>query len=294
MKQFLVLLNVCILLAMQGCSSNQDPEIPETNDPNPTISHLVVKFEGKIYETDVMTVGDSVTYLNPEYAELYSSKIAIMKDVAATVSKDENETTYVEYFPSEEQLLKTHQFFQLEENTETTLPSPTRANDINLWNPNIPTTILAVANLYDDRNLKDRKLIAFATTNWANSVPRLKDLGFNDKTSSIELENRMSPGTSYRLFFYYDNQTGTPNQSGMMTAYGSSIRPVLKCYHNSDYSGTAIYCIAKPTGSSDNHIDHNLKDIKWNDRISSIAWILVTDNSLFQGPEPEIPAHPDC
>lgn len=37
---------------------------------------MIVKFEGKVYETDVTTIGDSVVYLNKEFAEIYISRIA--------------------------------------------------------------------------------------------------------------------------------------------------------------------------------------------------------------------------
>ena len=59
-------------------------------------------------------------------------------------------------------------------------------------------------------------------------------------------------------------------------------------------SGAVIYCIAPPTGSSDIHADYNLKTIGWNDRISSIGWVLVNDLSILEGDNPQFPAHKDC
>lgn len=68
----------------------------------------------------------------------------------------------------------------------------------------------------------------------------------------------------------------------------------MKCFHNSNYSGTVIYCIGTPTESATDHLDYNLKNIGWNDRISAIEWLLVYDFDAFKGDNPEIPAHGDC
>lgn len=81
------------------------------------------------------------------------------------------------------------------------------------------------------------------------------------------------------------------------TSKGSNLRPILKCYHNSNYSGIYIYCIAPVAGSSTPHMDYNLKTIGWNDKISSACWILVDDITEITGVngiEPKFPAHPDC
>lgn len=70
-----------------------------------TISHMVIKFEDHIYETDVMTQGDSITYLNEEYAEVYRSKISTNPNIAAITYMDESGVCNLEYFNSETQLL---------------------------------------------------------------------------------------------------------------------------------------------------------------------------------------------
>ena len=48
------------MFAMQSCTSDEEPMMPETTKSETSISHMVVKFEDRIYETDAMTVGDSV------------------------------------------------------------------------------------------------------------------------------------------------------------------------------------------------------------------------------------------
>lgn len=152
--------------------------------------------------------------------------------------------------------------------------------------------IIAIGELYDDRNFKDTQLISYATTAWACFVPRLKDYGFNDKASSIKVYNKMKKDGSYTMHYIKQGEEYLGQQQ--RTYKGSELRPVLTCYHNSDFSGTAIYCVAPLSGSSDVHMDYNLKSIGWNDRISSIGWVIVDKFSLIDGDNPTYPKHQDC
>lgn len=285
MKKFLILMSFCIMFAMQSCSSYDEPTMPETAESETSISHMVVKFEDRIYETDVMTVGDSVRYLNEEYAELYLSKISNNPDIAAVISSDEVGTTYVEYFMSEKKLLEKYEFAQLERN-ENTSSNATRSKVIDLVVGDNSSPILAVAELYDDKDFKDTELITYMTPTWNGSVPNMKEHGFNDKTSSIKIYNKIKSSTYYTIY-----SVNFPYQK---TYLGDWIRPVLKCYHNSYFEGGVIYCIASPPGSLVDHTDTNLKKIGWNDRISSIEWLLVVKLSLIEGDNPLYPPHDPC
>lgn len=291
MKKIPILLWACLLVIIQSCSSQEEP-ISCQEQVKTRTSHLVIKFDNQIYETDVVTVGDSTVYLNQEYAEVYRTKIATNPNVAAVMSSEDDGTICLEYFPNEKELVNSYAFMGLEEKENPTANTATRGGTIDMWPPNTYGTILAVAELYDDRNFKDTRLISYATTTWATAIPRLTELGFNDKCSSIKVFNKMQPGTAYTISYLLSgNVTGFPQQK---TIYGSGIRPVLKCFHNSKYSGAVIYCIGTPTGSATDHLDYNLKNIGWNDRISAIAWLLVYDFDAFKGDNPEIPAHGDC
>lgn len=288
MKKFFALISFCILIAMQSCSSEEDLMFNEPNSSDASLSHLVVKFENRIYETDVIAVGDSVKYLNEEYDKVYRSKIVNIPNIAAVVSTNEAGTTFVEYFYSEKKLRDKYNFIPLENRSEQMTDNSTRSGVIDLMLANNTSPILAVAELYDDRNFKDTKLISYATAAWATGVPKLKDLGFNDKTSSIKVFNKMNPNSSYTIEYIAIGITHHKTHSG------SGIRPVLTCFEDSNYSGSVIYCIASPTGSPTDHIDTNLKTIGWNDKISAIGWQLVVDFSAFIGENPQIPAHPGC
>lgn len=89
MKKFFALISFCILIAMQSCSSEEDLMLNEPNSSDASLSHLVIKFENRIYETDVIAVGDSVKYLNEEYDKVYRSKIVNIPNIAAVVSTNE-------------------------------------------------------------------------------------------------------------------------------------------------------------------------------------------------------------
>lgn len=285
MKKILTLMSFCIMFAMQSCTSDEEPMMQETTESETSISHMVVKFEDRIYETDAMTVGDSVRYLNEEYAEVYQSKIKNNPNIAAVVSSDSIGTTYVDYYPTEKKLLEKYDFIQLEENKNTS-GNTTRSKVIDLVVGDNSSPILAVAEFYDDKNFKDTELITYLTPQWYGAVPNLKDHGFNDKASSIKVYNKIKPSNYYTIY--------SANFPYKKSYLGDWIRPVLKCYHNSYYQGGVIYCIASPPDGSVDHTDTNLKTIGWNDRISSIEWLLVVNLSLLEGDNPKYPAHKPC
>lgn len=90
MKNLLKIMALCILVAMQSCSSEEEPQYKVTNQAVSKISKMVVRFDGKIYETDVKETGDSVSYLNEEYAKIYRNKISNADDMSAVLYTDEN------------------------------------------------------------------------------------------------------------------------------------------------------------------------------------------------------------
>lgn len=53
---------LCILVAMQSCSSEEEPQYKVTNQAASEISKMVVRFDGRIYETDVKETGDLFFY----------------------------------------------------------------------------------------------------------------------------------------------------------------------------------------------------------------------------------------
>lgn len=293
MKKLLKLMALCILVAMQSCSSDNEPQYVPVNQSNTEISKMVVRFNGKIYETDVQEVGDSVTYLNEEYAEVYRSKIANSDEVSAVLYSDENGVSYVDYFSSEKELLKEYQFLHIENDVEPEVL--TRSNSILNLTPQDGYPLIATASLYRDSNFSNDVLIVGASTKWATCIPNFKTISFNDRVSSIKVINHMSPSESYTMYYY--DSIGGNNELHHRTHSGSGLRPVLKCCKDAKFKGTTIYCISSPTGSTVDHTDKNLKKIKFNDAISSIGWLVIYDFSMFNSNGdngPAIPAHGDC
>lgn len=279
----------CIIMLMQSCINETEPIPANSSVSLPNTTHMVIKYGERLFETDVIT-GDSVSYLNDEYSIFYNTFIENDDNVAAFLSIEENGNLYVEYFPSEQDLLSKFEFYYLDNMDEEVYDyTYTRSGVIDLWPPNNTGELIGMAELFDDKNFEDTVLVTYATTTWATAVPYLSNLGFNDKTSSIRVHNKMISNKKYTMKGYDENF-----HLNMGTYYGSQLRPILKCYHNSNYSGSVIYCIAKPTGSSELHLDYNLKNIGWNDRISAISWIVIGDMSYINGSDPAFPAHPEC
>lgn len=290
MKKIFILMGLCIMFTMQSCSSESEPMMEEPNEVNIEISHMVVKFGDKIYETDVKTVGDSVQYLNGDYAEVFDTEISKIKDGATLLYTDENGVSYVEYFHSEKELVEKYEFIE-QDSLNTLYEFPvTRAKIIDIKPSSTP--IIAMAELYDDKYFDDTELIVYATTIEAATIQKLSDIGFNDKASSIKLYNKLNPYETYSMGHLYGS-----NLIKYQSYLGSQLRPVLTCYHNSFYKGAVLYCISSPSGSQIVHSDSDLKTIGWNDRISSLKWKIVTDFSEFEkqgDEEPKIPRHDEC
>lgn len=288
-KALLALFNLCIMVLIQSCSNEQEPmAYGDSTESEATISHMVVKFEDRIYETDAKVIGDSVTYLNQEYADVYNSKISKLPELA-TIMTIEGAVIYIEYLASQEDVEEKYNFLKLEADSICPSMMATRSKIIDMWPPNTSAVVLGQAALFDDRDFKDTILLSYATTTWFTSIPRLKNLGFNDKCSSIKVHNTMDPICNYTVS-YLEVSDGLHY---MRTFKGNQLRPVLVSYWDSDYKGKILYCIAPATGSSQDHMDYNLKNIGWNDKISAIEWVLVYDFTKFMGDHPDLP-HASC
>lgn len=288
-RKILVLMWLCAMFAVQSCTSDQEPSFSEMQESDVTISHMVVKFEDHIYETDVMAQGDSITYLNEEFAEVYRSKIVTNPNIAAVTCTDSLGVNYLEYFSTEKELLDNYDFVQLENKSEN-CSNISRSSVIDMLPPYNASPIIGHATLFDDKGFKDTELHVYAATDWGTAIGKLGNVGFNDKASSIKVGNLLNPEIYYTIKSYDLDKEETTQ----IKYRGDRLRPVLKCFHNSNFSGAVLYCIPSPSGSTVVHEDNNLKNIGWNDRISSLGWVLISDFSLFQGTNPVIPTHPDC
>ena len=279
MKQILYFLSACLMTLVQSCSSDQDSMYLDPTSQESEISHMVVKFEGRTYETDVKTVGDSVVYLNEEYAEVYRTKIVDNSEIATMISSDEAGITHVKYYKTEEELLRSNRLMPLSIGKESIeiIDGTTRSVIANLTPTGI---VIGTAVLYQNTNHGGDRLIVGMTTMSANGVGNLKDFGFNDKISSIKLINEMSPNTEYTIW-YHDLSDNNIYKRRIFR--GSQILPVLICYRNTGFKGKALYCVANPTGSGTDHLDENLKKLGFNDIISSLELALIEKAAYDKG-----------
>lgn len=282
-KTLIILFSICFITMIQSCSNEQEPTINGGSaESEVIISHMVVKFEGKTYKTDVKIVGDSVTYLNKEYAELYTSKIAPLPELATVITVGEDGVTYVDYLVSQAEVERKYKLMNLKNDSVSLEIAATRSKVIDLAPSDNSVTIISYAELYDDKNFKDTMLKTYAADKGCNYVVDLKSLKFNDKCSSIKVFNTMYPNYRYKINYVppIGADSNRIDAFELNVFYGHEIRPVLIGHEHKNYGGKKLYCIAPPAGSSEVHLDTNLRSIGWNDKISSIEWTVVLSSNI--------------
>lgn len=262
-----------IVSMLGACSSEDEPALNLSSESDNEISELIVRYDGKEYHTFVINDNDSIIYLNKEYAKLYSEEIKEnISNMAICLEESKDGKTIVSYYPSEDELVEQTGIKQVDQEVAENILLATRGSGMYEVVPPSNEFRLGTAELYDDRNFKDRGVRLYVTATYQCGIPSLGDLnGFNDKTSSIKVFNNMEPATVYHQGPLLSNFTGM------------SMRPCLKCYHNSDFKGTVIFCIGKQAGSGVDHLDYNLKNIGWNDRISSVEFFLISREEAENG-----------
>lgn len=298
MKIFWKMLMAILLVMAVGACTNEDapemasnPESMETQEPEEglteELSELIVKYKDKEYRTKVAYRGDSAIYLNEEYAKIYNEEIIANDSIAALVYRNENDEKVVEYYSSARiledknglEILQAQDSLGFNDDYRTPL-----TRGIQTF-PSPPGIITGRAQLFDDRNFKDRAIEVECSNSHFFESWNLKQLAnFNDKTSSIKVWNLMKPNTWYSV----NNVSDFYGDGSVNSFLGSSLRICLIGYHNSNFGGNALYCLSKPTGESGIHEDANLKDINWNDRISSIVLRIVLVSDIVDG---HYPAH---
>ncbi|MDE6191805.1 MAG: hypothetical protein K2G47_09335 [Muribaculum sp.] len=111
--------------------------------------------------------------------------------------------------------------------------------------------------------------------------------GFNDKTSSIRVFNFLDPNTYYKPHVV---SSGIPSTLPLPGYLGSRLRTCLISYEDSNYRGKVLYCIADYSSTADmskpetaTHQDRRLKNLGWNDKISSVVFRIVTMQDIEKG-----------
>mgnify|MGYP003372548345 CR=1 FL=1 len=270
-------LSFAILAGMlEACNNDNDASIQQSANEYQDVFEQTIKFAGNTYHVPCTIENDSLIYLDEEFNSLFKSTISQMPERTAFISKDENGNDVIEYFSSEQELIKEKGlvYFNDFECQETTDNVKGRANAM-------PEPKAGRAILYDDSGFKDRTVTLDADYDRYPSIANLKAYaGFNDKTSAIRVFNFLEPNTYYRPSY------ASPNAS----VKGSQLRTCLIGYEDSDFKGNKLFCVATYSSSQNinkpetaSHQDYKLKNIGWNDKISSCVFRIITVNNINNG-----------
>lgn len=274
MKVTKSLLSIALMGIVLSCSNEEIPSKGMADDANEKFS-LIIKFEGKTYNVPCALQGDSVVYLDEDFNTLYKSEISRIPNLAALTYQDDNGIDVVEYYRSQKELEKAKHISYFNEK-ETNFAISSRADQT------MPEPTAGRAILYDDTNYKDRAIKLNVDLDRYPSISNLKDYdNFNDKTSAIRVFNFLNPSKNYKPSYFDIMDEGTP---------GSQLRTCLISYEDINFQGKVLYCVADYTDGQDlskpetaSHQDGRLKNIGWNDKISSVVFRIITISDINSG-----------
>lgn len=234
---------------------------------------ITAVYKEKVYEVPCKLVNDSLVFLDGEFSQLYNEEIALLPDLARLVYKSDDGKSDVIKFYSDADELKTKSglsFFNEE------------ALGLSLEDSEILTKGSSVGAagrciLYDDTNFKDRTVV-FDT--WLDSYPSVGHLkpyaGFNDKTSAIRVFNFLQPEVWYG-----------PSYLPNYRVQGKNLRTCFIGYEHDNFRGKVLYCVATYSASANDwnpssatHQDYKLKNLGWNDKITSTVFRIIEARNI--------------
>lgn len=276
MKVKILLGGISYVLAGLLTSCNNEDNIlskQELTESNKEIFKQTIKFEGQTFHVSCKFENDSLIYLDEKFNTLYKNTISKIPELSIFYSLDEKGNDVVEFFSSEKELIKNKnmQFFN-----EQSIENNNANSRVNNLEPKAGRAIM-----YDDTGFKDRTVILDIDYDYYPMIPNLKAYaGFNDKTSAIRVFNFLEPNKYYRPSYSH------PSAS----VKGSELRTCLIGYEDSNYKGKILYCVASYSPNQDinkpetaSHQDYKLKNIGWNDKISSCVFRIITVNNIENG-----------
>lgn len=264
-----------------ACSNETDSlsEQSATNE-NQEIFEQTIKFAGNTYHVSCMMQNDSLIYLDEDFSSLYKNEISKIPELTTFVYKDESGNDIIEYYASEKELMTQKKISYYNAN-EIEISVPTREFVM-------PQPKAGRAILYDDTGFKDRTVILDADYDQYPVILNLKAYaGFNDKTSAIRVFNFLEPNTIYKPS--YITVPPIPGTSGIGEK-GSELRTCFIGYEDSDLKGKKLFCVATYSSGQDinkpetaSHQDYKLKNIGWNDKISSCVFRIIRADDITNG-----------
>ena len=284
MKNKLLSSGLSLIVAGLLCAcSNETDSLSESNVANESqeIFEQTIKFAGNTYHVSCTMQNDSLIYLDEDFNSLYRNEISKIPELTAFVYKDETGNDIIEYYTSVQELMTQKKI------------SYYNANEIEI---NVPTREFVMpqpkagrAILYDDTGFKDRTVILDADYDQYPSILNLKAYaGFNDKTSAIRVFNFLEPNTTYKPSYAVPPIPGT--SYGTLGVKGSRLRTCLIGYEDSELKGKKLFCVATYSSGQDlnrpetaSHQDYKLKNIGWNDKISSCVFRIIRIEDIENG-----------
>lgn len=261
-------------IAMSSCTNDVSSSDFSTQEETSETTELIVSYKGKSYFTKVAFQGDSVIYLNEEFADIYQNEISKIDGLATLMHEDAFGRDVIEYYSNAKELEETAGIDTIPGQKEIPLsvnPSDTRS----VTDFPITGTVVGMAQLWDDKDYKDNSVVIRCTLNEFQCVNNMKKAaGFNDKASAIKVWNYLNPNTYYKGYYLLANSTQ------LVQLYGSDLRICLISYADSDFKGKVLYCVSNPSGDSNPHQDRRLKSIGWNDKISSAKCRVVVADEI--------------
>lgn len=261
------------LSMLYACSNDVDALSEQNANDAQEVFEQTIKYGGNTYQVLCKMENDSLIYLDKEFNSLYMNEISRIPDLATFVYKNERGNDIIEYYTSEKELIKQRNisYFNIQEINEKM-----NSRVLDMPNPDAGRAIL-----YDDTDFKDRTVILDMDCDQYPCVVNLKDYAnFNDKTSAIRVFNFLEPGKFYR-----------PSYADVMSSVdGSQLRTCFIGYEDSGFQGKILYCVATYSKtqnlndpSTASHQDYKLKNIGWNDKISSCIFRIIHVDLINKG-----------
>lgn len=295
-KTFLATLCIAALSLFTSCSNEESQELFDETFPDETFV-MTMKYAGETYIVPCKLENDSLMYLDEEFNKIYIEEISKLPEQAMLTYKDKFGNDVCEFYKSTEELESMNGIVSSCAESQPYNNNPhSRVTDLP---GNIVIEeggILGHLQLFDDTNYHSTVLSFNIGYKRITAVPSIKGefyingycyQNFNDKTSSIKLYSFLDPNKIYELNVKYFNDTSYPGV--IHKYYGQNMRVCFIGYEDTNYKGKALYCISNDDPTIV-HGDWKLKNIGWNDKISSFKFGLITYDKTI-GSNPEFPPH---
>lgn len=224
---------------LAACSNTELPEDASTKQNE--VFSLEITYDNQTYNVPcTLDEKGNLVYLDKEFKELYDTELSKYPNLATFDYGDHK----IAYFPTQEDMFKELGLAPLDDANDGI---DTRATEY----------LLGEVTLWDDTGYKDRSFTFQVYNGVGIAIRHLKPgFGFNDKTSAL------------KVWSYLPNQEPPYPFPGEI--WGPRHCIVFCGYEDNTYQGRVLCCVPENRGPAHEH--PRLKDIGWNDKITSIKF----------------------